>query len=83
VAELEAEAELGNIPYREAVDLKKRVGELEKQLQVVREKILTFAHVELDLSENRENTHGERFLRRCWVKQLESIAAPPAKEDGE
>ena len=29
VAQLEAEAELGNIPYREAVALRERVGELE------------------------------------------------------
>ena len=32
---LEAEAELGNIPYKEAIELKERVAELEKALEKI------------------------------------------------
>jgi len=35
ITELEAEAELGNIPYKEAVALQKRVRELEGKLQKI------------------------------------------------
>jgi len=46
VEELEAEAELGNVPYREAVALQKRVGELEGAL-TTEQKLLAKTMIEL------------------------------------
>ena len=80
VTELEAEAELGNIPYREAVDLKKRVGELEKQLSRT-SRALEWYEREVGNC-NRTSSQGDISRDRLARDHGKRATKALAKEDG-